>query len=224
MIAHYFNRYYNAVYDTNKDEAFLVIEEALQKGILPEEVVFQIIIPSIEKMIAALTDMDATISQHFIASQVAEEITEKMLAQFKTSPGIEGKIIIGTPLGDFHGLGKKIVAGCLRANMFQVEDIGLNVPPEVFVDKAGRSGAQIIGVSSMMVHTAAGEMGPKMIRKILEKRGLAGKIKLVVGGAPYRFDPDLFREVGADAYAENGIVAVKVISDLVEEAKNETRT
>lgn len=224
MIHYYHKRYYDAVYDTNRDEAHRVIDEALAKGIQPEEVVFQIIMPSIEEMISALTtDIDATISQHFIASQVAEEITEKMIVLFKKNPGTEGKIIIGTPVGDFHGLGKKIVAGCLRANMFSVEDIGLNVPPEIFVDKAVAAGAHVIGISSMMAHTATGDNGPKMVRKILDERKLAGRIKLVVGGAPYRFDPQLYKSVGADAWADDGITAAKVIRGLVEEVKHATR-
>ncbi|MCF6246346.1 MAG: cobalamin-dependent protein [Desulfobacula sp.] len=224
MINQYLEDYYNAVYDTNRNEAFRVIDEALAKGVQPEEVVFKIIVPAIDKMINALTtDLDATISQHFIASQVAEEITEKMLARFKIKPGMEGRVIIGTPLGDFHGLGKKIVAGCLRANLFMVEDIGLNISPEVFVDKAESFGAQVIGISSMMIHTATGENGPKMVKKILIQRGLENKIKLVVGGAPYRFDSDLYKEVGADAYADNGITATKVIRELLGEVKNETR-
>lgn len=221
MMTTYLNRYYDAVYDTNRKEAFRIIDEALANGIEPEDVVFHIVIPSIEKMISALIDIDATISQHFIASQVSEEVTEKMLALFKKTPGIEGKIIIGTPVGDFHGLGKKIVAGCLRAKMFTVEDIGLNVAPEVFVDTAVENGAQVIGISSMMAHTATGENGPRMVRKILNERGLAAKIKLVVGGAPYRFDPDLYRDVGADGWADNGITAAKVIHELAQEVKNE---
>ncbi|MDA8135090.1 MAG: cobalamin-dependent protein [Desulfobacteraceae bacterium] len=224
MINKFLRQYYNAVYDTDRDEALRVVDEALEKGVRPEEVVFDIIIPAIEKMIKALTiDLDATISQHFIAAQVAEEVTEKMLPLFKVTAGSEGRIIIGTPLGDFHGLGKKIVAGCLRAKMFTVEDIGLNVSPDIFVDKAQEIGAQVIGISSMMAHTATGENGPKMVRKILNERGLAGKIKLVVGGAPYRFDPDLYKDVGADAWADDGITAAEVIRKLVEEVKNETR-
>jgi methanogenic corrinoid protein MtbC1 len=41
-----------------------------------------------------------------------------------------------------------------------------------------------------------------------------------VGGAPYRFDAQLYKEVGADAWAENGIVAGKVIADLLREVRS----
>jgi methanogenic corrinoid protein MtbC1 len=62
-----------------------------------------------------------------------------------------------------------------------------------------------------------------MVRKILDERKLAGRIKLVVGGAPYRFDPQLYKSVGADAWADDGITAAKVIRGLVEEVKHATR-
>jgi methanogenic corrinoid protein MtbC1 len=72
----------------------------------------------------------------------------------------------------------------------------------------------------MMVHTARGENGCKAVRRILKERGLENKIKVVVGGAPYRFDPQLYKRVGADAWADDGITAGKVISDLIKEIQN----
>ena len=224
MIKSYYERYYQAVHDTNKPEAFRVIDEAIADGVTPEAVVFQIIIPAIENMINALaTDIDITISQHFIAAQVAEELTEKMLLLFEKKPSIEGRVVIGTPPGDFHGLGKKIVSGCLRANMFLVKDLGLNITPEQFVDEALAYDAQVIGISSMMIHTATGEDGPRGVKTRLLERGVADRIKLVVGGAPYRFDPNLYRQVQADAYADDGVSAAGMISDLIKEMNNGQR-
>jgi len=211
------NTYYNAVFDTNRDLALHVINTALEKGVTPEEVVFEVVIPAIDRMITDLTvNLDATISQHFIASKVAEEVTESMVSKFKQIPGSEGTVIIGTAWNDFHGLGKKIVSGCLRAHMFKVHDLGLNVPAKNFVDSAVAENAGIIGISTMMLHTAKGENGAKLVRKLLKERGLEDKIKLIVGGAPYRFDPDLYQEVGADGWAENGVAAVKVIKELLD--------
>jgi methanogenic corrinoid protein MtbC1 len=212
LIQETLDSYYDAVYDTNRDLALHVIDTALEKGITPEEIVFEVVIPAIDRMIKDLTvNLDATISQHFIASKVAEEVTESMVLKFKKKPGGEGTIVIGTAWNDFHGLGKKIVSGCLRAHLYNVHDLGLNVPAEKFVDAAVAENAGIIGVSTMMLHTAKGENGAILVRKLLKERGLEDKIKLIVGGAPYRFDPDLYQEVGADSWAENGVAAVKGI-------------
>jgi 5-methyltetrahydrofolate--homocysteine methyltransferase len=128
-------------------------------------------------------------------------------------------VVIGTSHGDFHGLGKKIVIGCLRARMFEVTDLGINVAPECFVDEAVSVGAEVIAISSMMVHTATGEYGAKRVRQLLQERGLDGRIRIIVGGAPYRFHDTLFREVGADAWADSAAEAPAVVARLVQEVR-----
>jgi trimethylamine corrinoid protein len=211
----YFDSYYEAVKDTDRDKALSSVEDAIKDGVQPEEIVFEIVVPAIESMLKEFTvDESTTLSQHFIASKLAEEVTAKMFPLFKTAPEEQGTVIIGTSFGDFHGLGKKIVGGCLKANMFNVIDVGLNVKPENFVDTAVEHQSTIIGISSMMVHTATGEKGAKGVRGILRERGLESEIKLVVGGAPYRFHDELYKEVEADGWAETGIEAVSIIKKL----------
>jgi methanogenic corrinoid protein MtbC1 len=68
-----------------------------------------------------------------------------------------------------------------------------------------------------MVHTARGENGCRRVRQLLSEQGLEGRIKIIVGGAPYRFDDQLYRQVGADAWAENAIEAGPVIARLIRE-------
>ena len=213
--------YYDAVFDTDRDRALAVVKRALDEGISPEEVIFTIVIPCMEKMIGGMmTDSLVTLSQHFLASQIAEEVADTLIPRFKTAPEMQGHIVIGTSFGDFHGLGKKIVSGCLRAKMFQVTDVGINVRPERFVEEALVVGAQVIGISSMMVHTAVGEHGPRRVRELLREQGLEDRIRIVVGGAPYRFHDTLYREVGADAWGVTAIEGAEVIARLIREIRS----
>lgn len=212
----HFSDYFDAVFDTDRDRALAVVQRALDAGVTPEEVIFAIIIPGMEKMIGGMmTDSLVTLSQHFLASQIAEEVTDMLIPRFKTAPEMQGQVVIGTSFGDFHGLGKKILGGCLRAKMFQVTDVGINARPERFVEEALAVGARVIGISSMMVHTAVGEQGPRRVRALLREQGLEERIKIVVGGAPYRFHETLYREVEADAWGATAIEAVTVIAGLL---------
>lgn len=213
--------YNAAVYDTDRARAMQVVEDARQAGMSPEDIVFKVVIPGLDLMIKALSEgYDTNLAQHFMTSQIAAEITEKMLAQFSAPPEIVGRVVIGTAAGDLHTLGKRIVIGCLKAQMIEVADLGVNVPADRFVEEAVARDAQVIGVSAMMVHTARGEGGARKVRRLLDERGLSGKIKLVVGGAPFRYDPELYRQVEADAWAENGVSAAKVILDCIREVKD----
>ena len=220
MFETYIKDYNEAVFEIDKDSALEVIETALKQGVTPEQVVFDIIIPSIEEMMAEIViNADTNLAQHFMTAQIAAEITEKMLAKFEVPPEVIGRVIIGTSYGDLHSLGKRIVIGCLKSMMVDVVDLGVNVKAEAFVDAAIEQDAQVIAVSSMMVHTATGEDGSLKVRALLKERNLEDKIKLVVGGAPYRFDHELYNKVGADTWAADGVSAAKIIREVIIEGK-----
>ena len=220
MLTEIIAAYNEAVFDTDRDSALEIIHCALESGVSPEDIVFQVVIPAMELMIKSISeDFDANLAQHFMASQIASQVTEEMVAKFKKSPEIIGTVILGTSHGDMHTLGKRIVSGCLRSLMIEVIDLGVNVAPEKFVDEAVAHNAPVIAISSMMMHTARSDLGCIKVREILKERNLEAKIKIVVGGAPYRWDPNLYKIVQADAWAEDGITAGKVIKDLIMEMK-----
>jgi len=166
-----------------------------------------------------ISDNLITLSQHFLASQIAEEVTDRLIPLFAKAPEIRGHVVMGTSHGDFHGLGKKIVIGCLRARMFEVTDLGINVAPERFIETALQTGAEVIGISSMMIHTATGDRGPKRVRELLRQQGLEHRIRLMVGGAPYRFHDNLYQEVGADDWANTAAEAPALVARLVKEVR-----
>lgn len=212
--------YNEAVFDTDKEAAFEVVNAALAEGMTAEDVVFKVVIPAVEEMMSLIAkDPDANLAQHFMTAQIAAEVTEKMLEKFEHPPEIIGRVVIGTAYGDLHSLGKRIVMGCLKALMVDVVDLGVNVPAERFVDEALARDAQVIAISAMMVHSATGESGCRKVRQLLQERGLEERFRVVVGGAPYRFDPELYKNVGADAWAGDGVSAGKVIVDLIREVK-----
>ena len=212
--------YNQAVFDTNRSKVSEIIELALAKGLSPEEVVFNIIVPSLDSMMYRLVEKgEVNLAQHFFASQIASELTEELMGKFASAPEILATIVIGTSPGDFHGLGKRIVSGCLKAHLMTVIDLGLNVAPEKFVEQAILHKANIIAISSMMYHTATGEKGCLNVRKILNECQLESKIKIIVGGAPYRFDPELYSKVQADSWGENGNMAGIVVADLMKNIK-----
>lgn len=212
--------YSEAIYDTDRKRALKVVSDAVEQGLLPEDIVFGVIIPSMESMMSSISEKKGiNLAQHFMAAQIAAEVTEEMVSRFAVKPSVAGHVVIGTSQGDFHALGKRIVIGCLKARMIEVTDLGVNIPPEKYVEEAVAKHAQIIGISSMMVHTARGEKGCIAVRRILKERNLEDSIKIVVGGAAYRFDHNLYNVVQADSWAESAITAVGVIEELIRKVR-----
>ncbi len=211
--------YHEAIVDTDRDRALEVVQNALKNGVSPEDIVFKLISASLRQTMQTMSSQETNLAQHYLTSKIAVEVSEQMIPRFKKKPKVEGRVVIGTASGDLHSLGKRIVAGCLTALMMEVTDLGVNVSAEKFVAAAVEQDAHVIGVSAMMMHTAKGEDGPVKIRQLLKEKGLEERIKLVVGGAPYHFDPRLYKSVGADAWSEDGIKAADTITRLIREVK-----
>ena len=218
MLKQIIDRYNEAIFDTDGERALQIALDAEQNGVNPEDIVLKVVLPAMDLMIKAISqDCNASLAQHFMTAQISDKVTAEMVARFKGTPRIRGRVVIGNAQGDLHALGKRIVIGCLKARMLEVKDLGVNVRPEMFVDEAVTLGAPVIAISAMMVHTARVENGCLRVREILHERGLEEKIKIIVGGAAFRFDHNLFKTVHADAWAEDAVTAGKVIENMIEE-------
>ncbi|UCD64880.1 MAG: corrinoid protein [Candidatus Zixiibacteriota bacterium] len=114
-----------------------------------------------------------------------------------------GKVVIGTVQGDLHDIGKNLVSIMLRGAGFEVIDLGKDVAPERFVDEAEKTGADAIGMSALLTTTMP---MMKEVVALAKKRGLYGKTRILVGGAP--LTAEYAEEIGADAYCFDGTSAV----------------
>jgi 5-methyltetrahydrofolate--homocysteine methyltransferase len=121
-----------------------------------------------------------------------------------------GKVILGTVQGDLHDIGKNLVGILLRGAGFEVIDLGHDVAPEAFAEAAEREGAAVVGMSALLTTTMPA-MGQTVAE--LRARGLAGRVRTIVGGAPV--SEAFAREIGADAYAFDGTSAVERVAALV---------
>ena len=122
-----------------------------------------------------------------------------------------GKVVIGTVEGDLHDIGKTIVVSLLRANGFEVNDLGRDVPVDRFIREAEAFGADVIGTSALLTTTMS--VQKELVEK-LEEKGLKGKYKTIVGGAPVT--ERWAKRIGADAYAADATDGVRKIKELLE--------
>lgn len=120
------------------------------------------------------------------------------------------KVIIGTVAGDIHDIGLNIVAFMLDINGFEVYNLGVDVPKEVFINKLKETGAPILGLSGFL--TSAFDAMRETVEAVV-KAGLRDKIKIMIGGG--QLNEDIKKYVKADAYGENAMVAVALAKNWV---------
>lgn len=159
-----------------------------------------------------------TLAQMYVAAKVTEDVLDKVARLFKV-PGegkpAKGPVVIGNSEDDFHALGRHLVGTFLRAEGWDVHDLGNDVPAARFVDTAQEVGARVIGVSAMMLTTA---LHIKKVREEIDRRGLTGLIQLAVGGSVFNVCPGLAEEVGADGTVANALKAAELFMRLGEQS------
>ena len=123
----------------------------------------------------------------------------------------KGTVVIATVEGDLHDLGKNIVAVMLKANGFDVCDLGKDVRTDVVIAKAREVNADIIGLSSLMSTTRPYQ---RELIEELNRLGLRSKFIVMVGGGPVH--RGWAEEIGADGYGYNAAEAVQEALKLME--------
>ncbi len=121
-----------------------------------------------------------------------------------------GKVVLGTVKGDIHDIGKNIVAFMLDLNGFEVYDIGIDVPPEKFVEKIRETNAPVVALSGFL--TLAFD-AMKATVEAIENAGLRDKVKIIIGGG--NMNEDIRKYAGADAYGVDAVAAVTFAEKVV---------
>jgi trimethylamine corrinoid protein len=195
-------------YDASKAEE--AAKKALEAGIEAYTVITEGFVPGITK-VGDLFDRGQLFLPELMLTAVAMKAgTAVCLAKVPESKiKATKKVVIGTVEGDIHDIGKSIVTSFLLANCFKVYDLGRDVPSEKFVEKAIEVKADVVGMSALLTTTMGGQ---KSVMEALKKAGLRDKVKTIVGGAPT--SQAWANQIGADAYGENAVDAVRKIKQL----------
>ena len=189
--------------------------EGLAMGMDPETLLYDALIPSLEEVGARFERGDFFVPEMLIAAramQGALDILRPLLAETGAKP--IGTFVMGTVKGDVHDIGKNLVNIMLEGAGFTVIDLGVNVPPEKFIEQIEEHKPEIVGFSAFLTTTMP--MFKANINAI-EKAGLRDKVIIMVGGAPVT--QEYADAVGADGYAADASTAVRLAKDLIEKKR-----
>lgn len=198
----------DAIIKGDQKTAVDITKAALEEGIAPATVLDGLI-AGMDVIGVRFKANEVYIPEVLIAARamkMAMEILEPKLAEAGVEP--VGKALIGTVQGDLHDIGKNLVAMMLKGAGFEVTDVGVDIAPDVFVEKAKECGAQIVGMSSLLTTTM-----PAMEKTVaaIKEAGLA--VKTMIGGAPVT--QDYADKIGADGYAPDAASAVDKAKELL---------
>lgn len=151
------------------------------------------------------------IAELVMAGEILKGVSELLKPKLAgTSRKTLGKVVIGTVQGDIHDIGKNIAITMLEAAGFEVVDLGIDVPPEKFVEAVKQHNPDIVGMSGLL--TPIIESMKKTV-DALKEVGLRQKVKVVIGSN--RIDESTKEYIGADAWTNDAATGVRICKQIV---------
>jgi trimethylamine corrinoid protein len=200
-----------SIVEQDREAAVRIATEALAAGIAPAEIMQSGFVAGIAQVGELFESGELFLPELMMAAQAMEgamSITNAALNEGAAQA--KGTIVLGTVQGDVHDIGKAIVIAYLKANSYEVHDLGRDCPLESFLAKAEEHNADVIGMSALLTTTMEEQ---KKLISALKERGQREYYKVIVGGAPCT--QRWADRIGADAYAEDASDGVKKIDALL---------
>jgi 5-methyltetrahydrofolate--homocysteine methyltransferase len=140
-----------------------------------------------------------------LAGEMMNQITEILKPRLAELPDRKrhGKVLIGTVEGDIHDIGKNIVSFMLDVNGFEVQDLGVDVPPQKFVDAIQNFQPQVVALSGFL--TLSFDAMKNTVTAI-QSAGLRDKVKIMIGGG--QINEEVNEYAGADGYGKDAVAGI----------------
>ncbi|GHV74173.1 dimethylamine corrinoid protein [Spirochaetia bacterium] len=200
----------DAVINMDEDRAVQLSREVIEQGFDAYEAIDKGLAAGMEQAGKLFEEEEYFVPELIICADAMNAGIALLKPHLKTAQvSTQHKAVIGVIEGDTHDIGKNLVRIMLEAGGFHVLDLGRDVPPQTFVDKAVEINAELILVSSLMTTTMDAMAD---VVKIINDRGLQGRFKVAVGGGP--ISQGFADRIGANGYADNAAEAVRLCRRL----------
>ncbi len=195
----------------NRDKVVDLTKQALDEGLGPEDIIQNALIEAMAIVGDKFKKNEIYVPEMLVAARAMKAGLEllKPLMVGETLKSL-ATVVIGTVKGDLHDIGKNLVSIMMEGAGVNVIDLGVDVPPEKFVEAAKTNKPDFLAMSALLTTTM-----PNMKTTIdaLSEAGLSQELKVLVGGAPV--SQKFADEIGADGYAENAAEVVDLIKSMV---------
>lgn len=206
---------YEAVLNGDQKTAVSITKVALEEGMEPLSLITKYMTPAMDEVGRRFEQEDYFVPDLLLSARAMKGSLD-LLRPLLAAAGAKaaGRVAIGTVKGDLHDIGKNLVASMLEGGGFEVIDLGVDVPPEKFIDAIKTRGANIVCLSALLTVTMP---AMRTIVDALKQAGVRDQVKIMVGGAPVT--AQYADEIGADGYSDNASAAVALARNLIGTAR-----
>ena len=193
--------------DVNRINSIAILNDC-NNEIESLDLIEKLIVPVMKRIGDGWESGTVALSQVYMSGKLIEEWVNTILPTSDSKRKNQPNMAIAV-LEDYHMLGKRIIYSILRASGFNLRDYG-HVNVSELVNKIKEDKLEVILISTLMLPSA---LKIKILKEELRKNDVA--VKIIVGGAPFRFDNQLWKEVGADAEVINANDTISIIEEVI---------
>lgn len=201
----------NAMVNLEGDLLETEIKAALDAGVKPDQIILHGLQEGMKEIGDKFASREYFLPELILSASIMETASAIIMPIMEKERGKKEKaykVVIGSAKDDVHDIGKNIVGLVLKANGYEVFDLGVDVPADKFVEKAEEFGADVIAISALLSTVLV-----KVKEAISEIKEEGMKAKILVGGAA--FTAESAKQVGADGYGKDAWAAVAELKKIL---------
>ena len=201
---------YTAIVEGKVEDAAAGVEQGLNSGIEVDDILKKSLLSAMDLVGERFGEGEIFIPQVIWSAKAMQAGMDLLRPHFSEDQQKKSvRVIIGTAQGDIHDIGKNLVGMMLEGAGFEVIDLGVDIKPEQFVEKAAEEKADIIAVSALLTTTMRSMADVVTLKNEKE----LSSVKVIIGGAPLSMD--FCEEIGADSFGVDAMDAVAKVKELM---------
>ena len=199
------NELVQAITELAENDAIQITAQMLDAGVDPHQILDSCR-EAMDVIGKRFEDQQAFLPELMMAGEILKAISEQIKPHIKTEKQTEkrGTVVLGTVLGDIHDIAKDIVAFMLDINGFEVIDLGVDVPPDTFIENVKETGAEVLALSGFLT------LAYDPMKDTVAALNAAGQdqARVMIGGG--QIDDYACEYAGADAWGPDAMSAVRL--------------
>ena len=197
----------------NEGALLETIEKALDQGIVPADIISDGLSPGLEIIGQKFENGEYFLPELMLSGNIMKIALDKIRPYMvSTENKVTGNILLGTAEGDIHYIGKNIFGAVLEGDGYEVHDLGVDMPPQKFLDKARELSPDIIGISAL-ISVAVSKIAETIA--LLKENNI--QTKVIVGGAALTKDNS--KTNGADGYGADAWQGLRITRELTQDRR-----
>lgn len=208
----YYETYLSALRRGERRTALSTAQRALQEGVDIRDLYMDVFQPAMHEIGRLWETNQITVAQEHLATAITQSVMAQLYSHVFARPPL-GRVMVATCIGgELHELGIRMVSDFFEMEGWDVYYLGANMPHDDIVTMLNEQQADLLGISATLnSHVTQA----RDLISAVRTSPIGNQIKIMVGGRPFNYSPNLYETIGADFTAPDAREAVRSAQEVL---------